>query len=168
MIFVAFLVACLSASNANAHLLKPPSIINATGYVGEDPPYLKCVHLDDYWYKKEAAQTSSCLKAIFKLPRTATPGEFHRTGAADDYRLPVVEVHERCKITIDLESNGKPAFDTSSWPSLAFYSKLVANACEHKGRTAGRALVGDNKGIEIRLSKIPRSSLDYSSLLNVD
>lgn len=95
-----------------------------------------------------APEPLDCLVTQNWLPRSPLGGTFHRSGAIDDYRLPVIARHQTCEVSIALVDDVQE--ERSSWRLVGVGAALLIARCViMEVCLGGEMLVGESDRIRV-------------------
>lgn len=98
-------------------------------------------------------ETPDCWETLTLVSDSPIGGVFHRGGADDDCRLPVLYNHRTCDIIVDLVDDVQE--ERSNWFTVAWKIELLIVRCVQEGaQLGGEILVGEQKRIRVTVKPI--------------
>ena len=113
----------------------------------------------------DAPEPLDCLVIQDRLPNFPLARTFHRAGAIDSYRLPVIDHHQTCEVSITLVDAVQE--ERSSWRLVAAgAASLIARCVLEEAHPKGELLVGERDHIRVTVRYfIPEARGNNNSMI---
>ena len=95
-----------------------------------------------------APEPPDCFAVTNRFPKSTLRGTFHRAGASDGYRLPILGQYQTCEVSITLIEGVQE--EESRWAMVYLAASLLTGRCVQGGaHVGGEILVGERDYIRV-------------------
>ena len=96
-----------------------------------------------------APEPIDCIAALNRFPTSTSRHAFHRAGAWDGYRLPILAQHQTCEFSLSLVEDVQE--EESCWVLVFVAASLLTATCVQDG--GGQIFVGERDHIRVTLKR---------------
>lgn len=95
-----------------------------------------------------APELRDCFEVLHRFPKSTLRRTYHRAGASDGYRLPVIGQHQTCEVSVTLVEGVQE--EESRWAIVYLAASLLTSRCVHGGaHVGGEIFVGERDHIRV-------------------